>query len=168
MNRGNNAAENTLYSGTIGAAIEATLQGIPAIALSQFYGPDNANLDNPFEAASVHGTALIRDMVDKARWDEERDYRLFYNVNFPPVSAAKVNGRKVVAQGWRHDTNFGVEPHSAPSGRQFLWIKGGPQHVPTDPGTDVAANLEGYISVTPMRCDLTAHDVLSDVAEQLA
>ncbi len=168
VNRGNNAAENTLYSGTIGAAIEATLQGIPAIALSQFYGPDNANLDNPFEAASVHGTALIRDMVDKARWDEERDYRLFYNVNFPPVSAAKVNGRKVVAQGWRHDTNFGVEPHSAPSGRQFLWIKGGPQHVPTDPGTDVAANLEGYISVTPMRCDLTAHDVLSDVAEQLA
>src|SRR6056297_1630108 len=43
VNRGNNAAENTLYSGTIGACIEAALQGIPSIALSQFYGPDNAN-----------------------------------------------------------------------------------------------------------------------------
>ncbi|MBT7646260.1 MAG: stationary phase survival protein SurE, partial [Rhodospirillaceae bacterium] len=54
-----------------------------------------------------------------------------------------------------------------PSGRQFLWIKGGPQHIPTDPGTDVAANLEGYISVTPMRCDLTAHEALADIAERL-
>ncbi|NKB28768.1 MAG: 5'/3'-nucleotidase SurE [Rhodobacteraceae bacterium] len=167
VNRGNNAAENTLYSGTICAAIEATLQGIPAIALSQFYGPDNASLDNPFDAAAVHGAGLIRDMLDKARWDADRDYRLFYNVNFPPVAADAVKGRQVVAQGWRHDTNFGVEPHSAPSGRQFLWIKGGPQHIPTDPGTDVAANLDGYISVTPMRCDLTAHDALADIAEQL-
>jgi len=47
VNRGNNAADNTLYSGTIGAAMESALQGIPAIALSQYYGPDNANLDNP-------------------------------------------------------------------------------------------------------------------------
>jgi 5'/3'-nucleotidase SurE len=43
VNRGNNAAENVLYSGTIGGAMEAALQGLPAIALSQYYGPDNAS-----------------------------------------------------------------------------------------------------------------------------
>ena len=53
VNRGNNAAENVLYSGTIGASIEAALQGLPAIALSQFYGPENNALDNPFEAAML-------------------------------------------------------------------------------------------------------------------
>ena len=168
VNRGNNAAENTLYSGTIGAAIEAALQGLPAIALSQFYGPENAELDNPFEAAAAHGAALVRMILDKAPWEESSDYRLFYNVNFPPLPAGKVAGHRVVAQGYRRSTFFGVEPHSAPSGRQFLWIKGGPQHEATGPNTDVTANLDGYTSITPMRCDLTAHDRLGEVAERLA
>ena len=48
VNRGNNAADNTLYSGTIGAAMEAALQGVPAIALSQFFGAGNRNLADPF------------------------------------------------------------------------------------------------------------------------
>lgn len=168
VNRGNNAAENTLYSGTIGAAIEAALQGLPAIALSQFYGPENASLDNPFEAAAVHGSATVRAILEKGLWDADLDYQLFYNVNFPPLPADRVAGHRVVAQGYRRDTYFGVEPHSAPSGRQFLWIKGGPQHAATGPDTDVTANLEGYTSITPMRCDLTAHDRLTEVAERLA
>ncbi|NCW68599.1 MAG: 5'/3'-nucleotidase SurE, partial [Marivivens sp.] len=52
VNRGNNAGENVMYSGTIGATIEASLQGVPAIAMSQFFGPANADLDQPFEAAA--------------------------------------------------------------------------------------------------------------------
>jgi 5'-nucleotidase len=95
------------------------------------------------------------------------DYRLFYNVNFPPVPAAQMKGVKVAAQGYRKDTFFGVEPHISPSGRKFLWIKGGPQHLPTAPGTDAAVNLEGYISVTPMRADLTAHDMLETLRDRL-
>ncbi len=159
VNRGNNSGENALYSGTLGGAIEAALQGAPAIALSQFFGPENLGLDDPFEAAAVHGAALIRKILD-ATPDEQMDYRLFYNVNFPPVPANKVKGARIAPQGFRRDTHFGVEPHSSPSGRKFLWIKGGYQHNPTAPGTDVAVNLEGYISVTPMRADLTAHDAL--------
>jgi len=166
VNRGNNAAENVLYSGTIGGAMEAALQGLPAIALSQFLGPETAELDDMFEAARSHGTAIVRALLDHAIWDQA-DYRLFYNVNFPPVPAAKVRGTKVAAQGYRTDTFFGVEPHLSPAGRRFLWIKGGPQHAPTAPGTDVAANVEGYVSVTPMRCDLTAHDALDDLARRL-
>lgn len=167
VNRGNNAAENVLYSGTVGGAMEAALQGLPAIALSQFMGPLTDDLDTPFEAARAHGTAVVRALLDKGVWDKG-DYRLFYNVNFPPIAGADVKGMKVAAQGYRTDTFFGVEPHISPSGKKFLWITGGPQHLPTAPGTDVAANLDGYISVTPMRADLTAHDALSELEARLA
>ena len=167
INRGNNAAENTLYSGTVGATIEAALQGIPAIALSQFYGPANSALANPFEAAAKHGAETVRQILQAGFWDDDANYRLFYNVNFPPFPAAEVKGIRVTTQGWRSETTFGVEPHRAPSGRMFLWVKGGPQHHPTGPGTDVTANLEGYTSVTPMRADLTAYDRISDLKSRL-
>lgn len=168
VNRGNNAAENTLYSGTIGGAMEAALQGIPAIALSQFMGPQTAELDDPFQAARQHGAAVVRRILDTGLWQPEADYRLFYNVNFPPVGGAAVKGIRAAAQGFRRDTSFSADPHISPSGKKFLWIKGGPQHRPTAPGTDAAVNLDGYISVTPMRADLTAHDVLADLAAGLA
>lgn len=159
VNRGNNAAENTLYSGTIGGAMEAALQGLPAIALSQFYGPGNLACDEPFEAARQHGAKLVRLLLDEAKWDSA-DYRLFYNVNFPPTAATDVKGLKITHQGFRRDISFGVEPHHSPSGRKFLWIKGGRQDVDAGAGSDSNANVAGYISVTPMRADLTAHDAL--------
>jgi len=159
VNRGNNSAENTLYSGTIGAALEAALQGLPAFALSQYYGPQNNTLDNPFEASAEHGVDVIRKVLAAAP-EETDDYRLFYNVNFPPVPADDVKGIAVSTQGRRPDVNFGVAPNTSPSGRRFLWIKGGNQQVPTAAGSDAHANLDGYISVTPMRADLTAHDMI--------
>ena len=168
VNRGNNSGENALYSGTLGGAMEAALQGIPAIALSQYLGPQTNVLADPFEAARQHGTRVVSALLERGRWDHDADYRLFYNVNFPPLSAAAVKGVRVAPQGFRRDTAFGVEPHLSPSGRRFLWIKGGPQHSPTLPGTDVCLNLEGYITVTPMRADLTAHDVLADLEAELA
>ncbi len=161
VNRGNNSAENTLYSGTIGGAMEAALQGIPAIALSQYFGPANRDLENPFEAALRHGADVIRRILDATPEQQPDSYRLFYNVNFPPVPAADVEGVRLAAQGIRPGTGFSTEPHLSPSGRRFLWIRGGDQQVPTAPGTDAAANLEGYVSVTPMRADLTAHDAFA-------
>ncbi len=166
VNRGNNAGENVVYSGTIGAAMEGALHGIRSIALSQFLGPKNVKRRDPFEAAAVLGADLVRLLLDRALWDEA-DYRLFYNVNFPPLPAAEVLGTRVASQGYRRYTAFSLEPHLSPTGRQFLWIKGGEQGRPTGPGTDVTANVEGYISVTPLRCDLTAHEVLDDLAVRL-
>ena len=167
VNRGNNSAENTLYSGTIGGAMEAALQGLPAIALSQFYGPGNAKLENPYEAAAQHGAEVVRKILASGLESDE-DYRLFYNVNFPPVAGADVKGSRVATQGYRRDCYMSVEAHHSPSGRKFLWIKGGPQHTPTAEGTDAAANLDGYISVTPMRADLTAHDQIQPLKDAFA
>ncbi|WP_373353607.1 5'/3'-nucleotidase SurE [Pseudoroseicyclus sp. CXY001] len=166
VNRGNNSGENALYSGTLGGAMEGALQGVRSIALSQFYGPDNAELDDPFEAARQFGAGLVRRLIDKAPWGAG-DYGLFYNVNFPPVPAAEVKGAVSSRQGFRPDTGFSVEPHMSPSGRRFLWIRGAKQAVETGRGSDVTANLAGYISVTPMRADLTAHESLAPLAEAL-
>ena len=167
VNRGNNAGENVLYSGTIGGAMEAALQGIKAIALSQFMGPLNAVLGDPYQAAAAHGAALVRKLLDHGIWDDD-DYRIFYNVNFPPVPAAQVKGTKVTNQGFRRYTAFSLEPHLSPTGRQFLWIKGGEQGRATLPGSDITANVDGYISVTPLRADLTAHETLSELERRLA
>lgn len=162
VNRGNNSAENVLYSGTVGATLEGALHGVPSIAMSQYYGPENAKADDPFEAARQHGVGVIRALLERGIW-RDQDYGVFYNVNFPPVLGPAVKGTRVAAQGYRRDVAFGVKPHFSPSGRKFLWVHGGPQHTPTAPGTDAAENLAGYISVTPMRADLTAHDVLDDL-----
>ncbi len=163
VNRGNNAAENTLYSGTIGAAIEAALQGIPAVALSQFYGPNNKDLDDPFEASAQHAVKTLRALLDQGVWQQDADYSIFYNINFPPVPASAVKGTKVVTQGRRKGVNFSVQADTSPSGRDFLWVRGGPQHGATAQGTDAQANLDGFISITPMRADLTAHDIMNDL-----
>jgi len=160
VNRGNNAAENTLYSGTIGAAIEGALQGVPSIALSQFYGPGNRDLDDPFEAAVTHGEDVCRRILAQPAADTY-GYSLFWNVNFPPVAAKDVTGIRLAPQGRRPGVNFSTVPYDAPNGRRFLWITGGNQQIAPAAGSDAAVNLDGYISVTPMRADLTAHDTFA-------
>ncbi len=140
--------------------MEAALQGIPAIAMSQYYGPANLKARDPFEASAQHGVEVVRRILAHTP-EENGGYRLFYNVNFPPVLAANVKGIRVATQGMREGKGFSTEPHMSPSGRRFLWIKGGDQQRRTAPGSDAELNLQGYVSVTPMRADLTAHDVLA-------
>lgn len=166
VNRGNNSGENVVYSGTIGAAMEGALQDVKSIALSQFYGPALLDTGTPFEASEVFGARIVRDLLKSSNWESE-GYQTFYNVNFPPVLAADVRGVRVAAQGWRTGTKHKVEPQASPSGRTFLWVTGGPQAVDTGPGTDVTANIDGYISVTPLRADLTARDHLDELGKTL-
>jgi len=157
VNRGNNSGENALYSGTVGGAMEAALQGLPAVALSQYFGPAMTEMADPFQPARQHGARLIRRLLDHGDWTSDADFRLFYNINFPPVPADEVRGTRVVPQGRRRGVSFAVEPFLAPNGRRFLWVRGPRQDGPATPGSDVTANLDGYISLTPMRADLTCH-----------
>ncbi|SEM50083.1 5'-nucleotidase /3'-nucleotidase /exopolyphosphatase [Loktanella fryxellensis] len=171
VNRGNNAAENVVYSGTIGAAMEGALQGYRAIALSQYYGPRNVKLADPFEAASATGVALIRRLLHDDFWQDSdgpgHGYRPFYNINFPAVPAAEVQGVRMTRQGLRDGIFHSVEAQVSPTGRRFMWVRGGNQQVDTGPGTDASANLAGYVSVTPLRADLTAHDMLDRLQGRL-
>ena len=163
VNRGNNISENTLYSGTVGATIEAVLHGKRAIALSQFFGPENAPAEDPFEAGAVHGARVVRQLMKNARWDDGA-YPPFYNVNFPPHLAQNVQGVRITNQGRRpSSTAFRAEKYQAPNRRSYFWLAGGDQQVASEPGSDAHANLEGFISVTPCRADLTAHDLIADL-----
>lgn len=166
VNRGNNSAENTLYSGTIGAAIEGALQGVKSIALSQYYGPANKDLADQFDASRQHGAATVQHILDRGGWDDAT-YQLFYNVNFPPVAARDVKGTKAVAQGRRPGIFFKAQQETSPTGRSFLWARGGAQDVPSGANTDGTANLDGFISITPMRADLTCQPTLAQLQKTL-
>ena len=159
VNKGNNSAENVLYSGTIGAALEGALQGIKSIALSQYYGPQNLDLKNPFEASEIHGVKVINDILD-SKLPVSDEYKIFYNVNFPPTTAQNVCGVRYVKQGLRPNSFFSTKTHRSPSGRDFLFVEGGNQHADLPANTDAKVNMEGYISITPMKADLTDYDTL--------
>ncbi|MEO0343301.1 MAG: 5'/3'-nucleotidase SurE [Pseudomonadota bacterium] len=165
VNNGNNSGQNAVYSGTVGAAMEGALHGLKSIALSQYFGPGMWGLDDKFECARAHGAPLVETLVEKAHWGTE-DYMIFYNVNFPPVGPDAVKGTRAVSQGFRPKPFF-AEAAEAPNKRTYLYISSGSQHEPTARGTDVASNLEGYISVTPMTADLTEESALKNLADTL-
>ncbi|MGM0584905.1 MAG: 5'/3'-nucleotidase SurE [Pseudomonadota bacterium] len=166
VNRGHNVAEDVVYSGTVGGAIEGVLHRVRAIALSQAYGPEIIRSDDLFEAARRHGPEAVRRILSLP-WDEHRDYGLFYNVNFPPVPGDKVRGFRVAPQGRRPDGAFRVQENVAPNGRTYFWLAHGSGNRETAPGADAHEASSGWITVTPLRADLTAHDRLQDVAAAL-
>lgn len=162
VNRGHNVAEDIIYSGTISAAREATIHGIRSISMSQYYAKTNVDLPDPFEAARVHGAEICRRLLAGAPWLDQ-PYPVFYNVNFPPIPAADAKGIKVTVQGHRPAATFGVEPQVAPNGRSFLWLQHGSGNHSAEKGTDARETSEGWITVTPLRADMTANDVLNDL-----
>lgn len=166
VNRGHNVAEDILYSGTVGGAIEGVLQRVRAISLSQAYGPAIMDRDDLFEAARRNGAEAVRRIL-ALPWDEKTDYGLFYNVNFPPVPAEKVRGFRTAAQGRRPDGAFRIQESVAPNGRTYFWLAHGQGNREAAPGADAYEAADGWITVTPLRADLTAHDRLADIASAL-
>ena len=125
-------------------------------------------MGDPFEAARAHGAATVRRILEDAPWGGET-YKLFYNVNFPPVPAAKVRGMAAVAQGYRRRRADGrARAGCRRRAGATCGSAGSAQGEPTQPGTDVTANVDGWISVTPMRCDLTDHGALGTLRDVFA
>ena len=167
VNCGNNSGENALYSGTVGAALEASLHGITGIALSQYYGPDNRDLKNPFSAAEEFAVDAVNAIL-RSSPETDDDYRLFYNVNFPPCAAEDVVGMCTAFQGKRSSGTFRALRADSPTRRTFLWVRAAPQDVAGREGADVTMNLQRYVSITPMRADLTAYADIDNLNKQLA
>ncbi len=166
VNRGHNVAEDVLYSGTIGGAMEGALHGIKSIAMSQYFGPANRHAKLPFAAAAAHGVDVCRKLLAHATW-HSGSYGTFYNVNFPPIAAGAVKGVKSVFQGRRQVPCFEVEPQTSPNGRRYLWLSGGRGNEGAQVGSDAKETMEGWITVTPLRADLTAHDHVEGLADAL-
>lgn len=167
VNKGHNVAEDTLYSGTIGAAMEAVMHGVRAVAMSQYYGPANRSLENGFVAASAIGAKILRQLLEGAAWDDER-YSVFYNINFPPVgSPADIKGVKATFQGHRPAPSFIAERFTAVNRRTYLWLGHGAHNEQTEPGSDSFECLSGYATVTPLRADLTARSAMDQLEAAL-
>ncbi len=165
VNRGHNVAEDTLYSGTVGGAMEGALHGCRSVALSQYYGPSASH--DPFDAARSLGADLVSRIIRSAAWTQD-PYSVFYNINFPACPAAEVKGTRATIQGHRPGATFGVKPQTAPNGRRFLWLTHGTGNTETAPGTDARECSDGYVTVTPLRADLTAHDLVDSLGQSLA
>ncbi|MBT0666780.1 5'/3'-nucleotidase SurE [Novosphingobium profundi] len=152
VNRGANLGDDVTYSGTVSAAMEGALAGIPSIALSQVIEHNDAGNDVSFSAAEEWGAKVLKPLVGAALAP-----RTLINVNFPALAGNKVNGIRVVRQGF-HDYARGSLVESVdPRGFPYFWFGlHGIEHT-LGRNTDLEATTEGYVSVTPLQVDLT-HD----------
>ncbi|QCO16946.1 5'/3'-nucleotidase SurE (plasmid) [Azospirillum brasilense] len=146
VNQGSNIGEDVTYSGTIAAAMEATLLGVPAIALSQHY-ENRAQID--WSAAERWGAEVIRKAVSTP-WPKY----VLLNVNFPACPADRVTGIQVVRHGKRKIGDELVE-RVDPRGKPYIWIGTLRGEADVAPDTDIHVVFHGGISVTPVYLDLT-------------
>jgi 5'-nucleotidase len=146
INRGGNLGEDVTYSGTIAAAMEATLFNVPAFALSQVC--KNGSRIRWGTAERYAADIISRVFADA--WAKDT----FININFPDLPPSQVNGCRVTAQGKRKLGDELVE-RIDPRGSPYVWIGGLRVDEVAQEGTDLHAVADGWISVTPVHMDMT-------------
>jgi 5'-nucleotidase len=160
VNRGANLGEDVGYSGTVSAAMEGALAGIRAVALSQVYAKAGAGENVSFAAAEAWGAKVLAPLLE-APWTP----RTFYNINFPARAADDVLGIRTVPQGLRDYGQTEILQRTDPRGFDYYWIKlAGMPHTPAH-STDLEAASDGWVTVTPLHCDMTHHTSLAATAE---
>ena len=157
VNHGANIGEDVTYSGTVAVAMEATLLGVPAIALSQSMAEDT---EEAFASAREQGPALIQRLLTQT-WPKN----VLININFPNVERGQVTEVRVVSQGLRNIKDNLVENKDS-QGRSFFWVAGSNRDdSPTLEATDLEAIQQGAISVTPLHLDLTHGETLTTLKD---
>lgn len=150
VNHGSNSSINVIYSGTMSAAVEAGIEGIPAIGFSLLDYSWNAQFDHLRAEIKIIATNVLeRGLPDG----------VVLNVNFPKVESKKFKGIKICRQAranWVEEFDKRVNPQ----GKEYYWLTG--KFVNLDPGedTDVWSLKNGYIAVVPVGFDMTAHHFL--------
>ncbi len=155
VNRGHNVAEDVLYSGTVGGAMEAALAGARAVALSQFYSQRPGAPADIWAVSRALGAETVRRVLALPA-----PRGVFYNVNFPAVEPGAVTGTTVCPQGLRREATFDVVPYTAPNGREFQFFRHNTRNDSAPEGSDARLLIEGWITVTPLRAELNAADLI--------
>lgn len=158
INRGSNLAEDVTYSGTVSAAMEATLLEIPSIAFSNQL--NNGVVDWRIPEAY---TAKIIQALASATIPHDR----LINVNFPAIAPEKVKGIRLCPQG-RRKLDDNLDRRIDPAGRPYIWI-GGQRTEPFNdtPESDFSQIALGYITVTPLSLDMTDYQMLAALTHAL-
>lgn len=152
INHGANMGDDTVYSGTVAAATEGFLLGIPSIAVSL------ANLkDERFDTAA----ATVADLAERfaARPFPET---ILLNVNVPDLPAEAIQGLRVTRLGKRHKAQDTVRTVN-PRNQTLYWVGAAGEAQDAGPGTDFDAVARGFISITPLQLDLTRYTQISAV-----
>lgn len=154
INHGSNAAISVLYSGTMGAAIEASFYGAPSIGLSL----TDHSLDADFDATAIFADKIIADILAA-----EIDEPLCLNCNVPIARPEEIMGYRVCRQTrgyWKEEFQIGKDPR----GKNYFWLTGDfCNHEPEAEDTDEWALSHNYISIVPVSVDLTAYGQLSSL-----
>lgn len=149
INIGPNLGTDVLYSGTVSAAVEGIINGIPAIAIS---------LASYKSRDFFYSGKLIKELV--SRLGDELPRRTLLNINIPPGTP---RGIKITRLGHRRYINI-FDKRTDPRGRVYFWMAGEPFDLDEDdPDTDVWAIKKGYISITPVHFDLTDYKVIDQL-----
>jgi 5'-nucleotidase len=162
VNRGRNVAEDITYSGTIAAAMEGTILGIPSIALSLSFGANTRQ--NPFwDTCIQRGPDVVNKLMAAGI-----PGNVLINVNFPDCAPADLKGIAVTSQGHRGPELLKIDARQDGRGHPYFWIAYDRRERPTpSDGTDLAALAANQISVTPLRLDLTDRTLMAQLAQTL-
>jgi 5'-nucleotidase len=162
VNRGQNVAEDVIYSGTVAGAMEGAMLGVPAVALSQAYGPEGREKIH-WDCARQHAVPVLRKLLEAGI-----PRGTLFNINFPHCEAGGVTGTEATSQGQRDQTLLSVDERKDGRGNAYFWL--GFARGITKPrlGTDMAALDHKRISVTPLQLNLTHQGLLEDLARTLA
>jgi 5'-nucleotidase len=152
INQGANLGYDLTYSGTVAAAMEAVIAGLPAVAVSL----DSYDRQD-FEFAARVGARVVSQVAEHGL-----PAGVFLNVNVPSRPVEEVVGFAVTHLGRRVYRDVLVERHD-PRGRPYYWIGGEPPSGHLDEGTDIWALANGYVSITPVHLDMTAYDLIPDL-----
>ena len=150
INQGQNMGDDTLYSGTVAAATEGFLFGIPAIAFSQVE-KGWAHIDS--------AARIAREFVERDFGMLQQPYLL--NINIPNLPYEEIRGMRATRLGKRHESEAVIKTKD-PHGREIFWIGPAGKAKDAGEGTDFHAVAHGYVSVTPLQIDLT-HNAQLDV-----
>jgi 5'-nucleotidase len=148
VNRGQNIAEDVTYSGTIAAAMEGALLGVPSIALSQCYGGARDKVE--WDCAETLGPQIIQRILAAGV-----PQGMLVNVNFPACPAAKAAGVAVTRQGRRDSELMQIEERRDGRGIPYYWLKFTRGGFEPEIGSDIEALAANKVSITPLSLNLT-------------
>ena len=160
INRGANLAEDVTYSGTVSAAMEGALAGVPSIALSQAYSREGMGDTVPFAAAEAWAAQALAPLLDL-----KMEPGTLVNVNFPALAPEDVKGIRVCRQGLRDYGRLRIVQRTDPRGYDYYWFGLGPMVETPGHQTDLEAVADGFVAVSPLHLDLT-HEPSMDALQE--
>ncbi len=152
INNGPNLGTDVIYSGTVSGAIEASMMGVPSVAISM-----SSHNFISFTEAAAFAAKMVHQVLDFPKKPAP-----IFNVNFPVCDPREIKGTKITKLGIRKYRNNFIH-RKDPRGNEYYWMAGELEDLPQDSNSDIVAIHKNYISITPLHFDLTHYEAMSQI-----